>query len=227
MRRVELISKQHTTVLKQWLSEGAYVKFVGDNVDRYLGVRDLRSDNHGEMKHMFSLLAIKSRVTPPATVPHCIGLRVDVTQFLPTAADIIEIKRNLHTLVSRIACHYVKGLQKLKKLVPAHITHAYSEEMTKKSEVIVLDVLHKNENKSSDMVAIMREMASYLGESYERTALSGGDHLTCEREQSARRHVVCSNTRAGRLEQLEPCIEDWHCVMNFMMVCMFVCTHVP
>ena len=96
--------------------------------------------------------------------------------------------------------------------------HIYSEKMATKSDVLVLDVFHKNETKSSDMVFIMREMASYLGSSYKYTVLSRGDHVTCEREQGAKRHVMCSNTREGRLEQLEPCVEDWHCMMNFMIV---------
>ena len=49
------------------------------------------------------------------------------------------------------------------KFVVTHIPHPYSDKMAEKSEVVVLDVLHKNETKSSDMVHIMREMASYLG----------------------------------------------------------------
>ena len=54
----------------------------------------------------------------------------------------------------------------------------------------------------------MREMASYLGASYNHVALTGG----------AKHHVMCSNTREDRLEQLEPCVEDWHCVMNLMIL---------
>ena len=115
-------------------------------------------------------------------------------------------------------CDYIKDLWELKRLVVAHIPHTYSYMMAEKSEVNVLDVLHKNETKSSDMVQIMRKMASYLGVPYQLTALSGGDHVTCEREQGAKRHVMCSNMREGRLEQLEPCVEDWHCIMNFMIV---------
>ena len=91
--------------------------------------------------------------------------------------------------------------------------------MAVRSEVVVLDVLHNNENVSSEMIEIMRTMVSYLGSDHKHTALSGGDHLTCEREQSESRvpNVVCSgsNTPGGRIKQLEPCIE---CVMNFMIV---------
>ncbi len=85
----------------------------------------------------------------------------------------------------------------------------------------MLDVLHNNEIEGKEMVHIMRTMMSYLGTVYQRRALSGGDQLTCEREQNAKRHVQCSNTSVGRLNQLEPCIEDWHCVMNFMIVSHF------
>ena len=137
------------------------------------------------------------------------------------------ILSDMEVLVARILCDYVKDLRQLKKFVVPHIPHTYSDKMADKSDVLVLDVLHKNETKSSDMVHIMREMASYLGASYSHVALTGGDHVTCEREQGAKRHVMCSNTREGRLEQLEPCVEDWHCVMNFMMVstCSTLHTH--
>ena len=66
--------------------------------------------------------------------------------------------------------------------------------------------------------SLMREMASYLGALYNHVALTGGDHVTCERERGTKRHVMRYNTWEGRLEQLEPCVEDWHCVMNFMIV---------
>ena len=218
MRR---ISEDHTKVLDKWLSEGAFVKFVGDNVDKQVNVRDLRSDHHGKLIHMFSIFAVKARVSPPSPVPEFSRpvLCADMVQcFLPSKDDITVIQGYLNVLVSRILCEYIKNLQELKRLVTKHIPHPYSDEMAAKSEVVVLDVLHNNENESSDMVEIMRTMVSYLGSLYKHTALSGGDHLTCERNQGAKRHVQCSNSPGGRLDQLEPCVEDWHCVMNFLIV---------
>ena len=47
---------------------------------------------------------------------------------------------------------YIKDLRQLKKFVVTHIPHTYSDKMAAKYEVIVLDVLHKNETKSSDIV---------------------------------------------------------------------------
>ena len=221
LKRINEISKQHTKVMDEWLREGAFVKFVGDNVDKQCNVRDIRSDHHGELRHMFSLLAIKARISPPAPLPEfsppsLMSHHIDC--FLPSREDMNVIQSDMEVLVARILCDYMKDLRQLKKYVVLHIPHTYSDKMAVKSDVLVLDVLHKNETKSSDMVHIMREMASYLGASYSHVALIGGDHVTCEREQGAKRHVMCSNTREGRLEQLEPCVEDWHCVMNFMIV---------
>lgn len=76
---------------------------------------------------------------------------------------------------------------------------------------------------NSDMVEILRTILSYLGSLYKHTVISGGDHVTCEREQ---RHVQCSNSPEGRLHQIEPCCEDWHCLMNFMIVSISMIVHV-
>ncbi len=95
----------------------------------------------------------------------------------------------------------------------AHIQHPHSKE---KSGVV--DVLHKCETKTTDMIDIMRDMISYLGDSSNRL-LSMGDLLTKERQDGSKRHVICSNTTSGRLDHLEPCVADWHCLLNLLMVC--------
>ena len=100
-----------------------------------------------------------------------------------------------------------------------HILHSHSSEMAAKSEVAVLDVLHKNETKSADMIDIMREQQTYLGERFPYTVFSGGDHVTCERQQGSKKHMMDSNTRSGRLELLEPCNEDWHSLMCILGLC--------
>ena len=221
IRLVEKISKHHKDPLDVWLREGHFVKFVGDNVDKTKGVRDIRSDHQAEMIHMYSMLVVKARIQPPSPLPRFQPVSLtarDPTYFLPNASDVKSIQNDMEVLVSRILCDYIKVFNCQKKSVVKHIPHEYSSEMARKSEGIVLDVLHKNETKGSDMIDIMREMAGYLGTSYTRTALTGGDHVTCERQQGSKCHVMCSNTREGRLEQLEPCCEDWHCLMSFLSV---------
>ena len=219
---IKEISQHHASPLQQWIADGVIFKFWGDNVDRKRKVRDVRSDHQGEMLHMYSILVGRSRTQTQAEALSRTGsvgsLRsMSSSLFLPSAEDIQCVKNNLVILVSRVLTQYIKELQPLSKVVPKHIMHEYSAEMSKKSEVVVLDVLMKNENCSSDMVDIMKTMQEYLGESYpsEHRVASGGDHLTCERQLGAQRHMMDGDTPVERLELLEPQVEDWHC-----LVCM-------
>ena len=131
-----------------------------------------------------------------------------------------EVNNNLFVLVSEILTEFFTSLAPFSKLVPKHIFHKYSSQMSKKSNVVVLDVLMKNETKHKDMLEIMTTLQEYLGESYpdDRPVLSGGDQLTCERQVGAQRHMMCGNTARERLELLKPVVEDWHCLVAFIGV---------
>lgn len=115
---------------------------------------------------------------------------------------------------------YITGLVPLSKVVPQHILHRYSREMSQKSEVYALDVLMKNEAKHSDMVDIMRTFQGYLGDNYneEKRVVCGGDQLTCERQVGAQRLTRCADSVAERLELLEPVSEDWHFLVALLRV---------
>jgi len=93
--------------------------------------------------------------------------------------------------------------------------------MSKKSEVVVLDVLMKNEAKSSDMIHIMEKMQQYLGKGYpkDRGVASGGDQLTCECQAGCQCHMMCGNTPEERLQLVEPQCEDWPCMLCVLTVC--------
>ena len=109
-----------------------------------------------------------------------------------------------------------------------HIRHKYSKEMSKKSEVVVMNVLMKDETKHSDMISIMELMQTYLGTEYndERRVLSDGDLFTCERQQGSQRHMMCGDTPRERLQLLEPVNEDWHCLVTILEVIFItVCLH--
>ena len=235
---IQDISKDHTPPLQQWIADDIIFKFWGDNVDKKKKVRDVRSNHQGDMLHMYSILAGKSRtpeksLTRTGTVASLKSL--SSISFLPTREDVLIVKNNLVILVSRILTQYIQGLSCLAKAVPQHITHRYSKEMSSKSEVVVLDILMKNENYHSDMVEIMTTMQDYLGSEYpsDRRVTSGGDHLTCERQLGAQRHMMDGDTPRDRLELLEPQAEDWHCLVcvcawskyiTITTVCLFIHT---
>ena len=211
------ISQHHASPLEQWIANQVIFKFWGDNVDHKRHVRDVRSDHQVEMMHMYSILAGRSRTQKESlSRTGSVGnLRsTSSSPSLPSAEDVQCAKNNLVTLVSRIITQYIQEFSPLSKVVPKHILHKYSAEMSKKSEVVVLDMLMKNENCSNDMVDIMKTTQEYLGENYPSDHRVG-DHLTCERQLGAQRHMMDGDTPAERLELLEPQVEDWH-----YLVCM-------
>ena len=212
------ISSLHAKPLEDWIRYGVTLKFWGDNMDKKKGVHDVRSDHQSLMLHKYSMVVGCSRV--PEEGLEKTGQVADLSSktaefFLLTKADVEGAKKNLEILVCRIMTEYMHDLSPLSKAVPKHISHQYSSEMAKKLEVIVLDVLMKDETKSSDMIDIMTTMQEYLGADYPCRVASGGDQVTIERQMGAQRHKMCGNTPTERLELLEPQCEDWHC-----MVCM-------
>lgn len=228
LKLLDEISKMHLAPLSQWIKQDMLFKFWGDNVDKKRGVRDVRVDNQGSLLHMYSILAGHSRIPPNALshTGHVSSLSsIPAEEFLPVEDDVIAIQQNLVIIVSRILTQYIRGLSVFAKAVPQHTQHQYSAEMAKKSEVIVLDVLMKNEACRGDMIDIMHCMQNYLGTEYpsEKKVLSGGDQLTCERQVGAQRHTMDGDTVIDRLGLLEPVTEDWHC-----MVCLLsvrICMH--
>ena len=112
----------------------------------------------------------------------------------------------------------MKCFRRQKHSVVGHILHAHSSEMATKSEVVVLDILHKNVTIHADMVDITKEIQSYLGDKCRDTFLSGSDQVTCERQRCSQQHLMDADTRRDRLELLEPCTEDWHCLLSILGV---------
>ena len=186
-------------------------------------MRDVRSDNQGKMLHMYSVLVARSRL-PSSGLSHS-GKVADLMalpweSFLPSSNDIEKVKSNLVSLVSRFLTTYIKCLVPFSKSVPKHITHKYSKEMCKKSEIAVLDCLMKNEACGPEMIDIMQSMQAFLGSNYpsERKVLSGGDQLTCERQAASQRHMMDGKTADATLQLLEPQLEDWHTLVCTLTV---------
>ena len=165
LKVVDALSKHHEAPIKKWIDDGATFKFVGDNVDRRMVVRDVRSDNHDKLVHMFSLIAVRDRVKPPPFSPTFTMQRLlgpPTFSSLIELSDVQKVKDNLVVLVSRDLCKYIKCLSQCASSLEWHIKHTHSSEMAAKSEVAVLDVLHLNESKNSDKLEIMKEIARYV-----------------------------------------------------------------
>ena len=229
---VSEVSALHKAPVHDWLSQGLDMKFVGDTVDKKKGVRDLHSDKKGGMTHMFSMLVVKSRVlsTGLSITSSCSDFHsLQPADFLPTDSDLQSIKCNLITLVSRVLCTYITALKPFSSVVAAHIPHKYSEQMAKRSDVHVFDVLLKNEAAHAHMIDIMSHQQSFITNDFPsgHKLMSSGDQLTCERQVGAQRQRMDEDTAREKLMLVEPQVE----LMTFLcvsVVCKVImqCVHI-
>ena len=121
LRLTEDVSKLHKVPIEEWIRNGLLLKFWGDNLDTLKRVRDLRSDNIGEMLHMFSMIVGQSR-TPALELSFTgqVGQLKDASpaSFKPRVADVAAVKDNLVILVARTLTEYIPSLAPFSKVVP-------------------------------------------------------------------------------------------------------------
>ena len=118
LKVVDEISDHHTAPLQTWLVANVPIKFVGDNVQKFKGVRDVRSDHQKSMLHMYSMLVVRGRVSDSSLAST--GSTLDLSAmkpeaFLPTEDKVSDLRMNICVLISRVFCTYIKCLKPLKK----------------------------------------------------------------------------------------------------------------
>lgn len=96
----------------------------------------------------------------------------------------------------------------LSSIIPKHISHKFSAEMSQKSDVHVLDVLKKNETCHSDLVDIMHHYQSFLKDGFPKghQLLSAGDLSTSERQMPG---STVSWWHQQNMPWLQPQVENW------------------
>ena len=114
-------------------------KIVGDNIDKTVVPRDMRSDYQTRSLHYFHSYAVRDRVNVDGLneTMSCPDIgAIDLNLLLPTPQDEREILKNMSILVARILKKHIPFFKKLGKGIEKHIPHQYSEEMSGKSNVV-------------------------------------------------------------------------------------------
>ena len=81
-------------------------------------------------------------------------------------------------MIKRTLVEYIPALKDFKYLVEYHIKHDYSKESEKKSNVIPLGILEKDENVTEQMIDIIQHLQKYVpktGSGIMMPLLLGGD----------------------------------------------------
>ena len=141
---VEFTLHTHTDeVVVQKTADPCYV-IQGDNIDKTVRARDMRVDHQNQSLHYFNSFAVKDRIPKvdnPVELDHQTVDSAPLSKFLPTVNDCNDIRDGYITLMSRVLVEHLAFLAPFKQCVPQHIIHTYSQEMSKKSEMVGLQLM--------------------------------------------------------------------------------------
>ena len=114
-------------------------RLVGDNIDKQVNPRDMRSDNQTRSLHYFHTYAVRDRidltgVSDQKVVPDLKTIRLD--DILPTSSQEKELRGNFSILFARMLKKHMPFFAKFGQGLERHIRHEFYSEMSEKSEVV-------------------------------------------------------------------------------------------
>ena len=133
--------------VEQALSTPLGFKLVGDNIDKQVSPRFMRSQNLAHSLHYFHAFAIQDRVgfshlpdiCPLPLTKHGQNswLKDVASTLLPSLEDDRILRKNFATLISRMLITHMPEMKlAFQDAVTWHIPHLYAKEMSKKSTVV-------------------------------------------------------------------------------------------
>lgn len=123
-------------------------RICGDNIDKTIRRRHMRSDRGTISLHYFHSFAVQNRVDFSGLSDSqpdnsgIVDMKAMACAIQPTKADDQTLRRNFATFVSRILCKRMKFFKLcFDGLVNRHIEHRYSYEMSQKSLVVSIIIM--------------------------------------------------------------------------------------
>ena len=119
--------------------------------------------------HLFASSLIENRVSfnhLPNDNPKANLKELSRNKF---SLNVNELKRYAECakiLVGRIVHKFLPEFKFLKAVIPQHIPHEYSQQMSQKSTVVRLPIINANEAKYEDCVTILRTYEKWIAEIY-------------------------------------------------------------
>ena len=129
---------------------------VNDNLNCKTTVKNMRVDHGNKPHNWFASIVVFERID----FSHLDNVRPlgDIQNFskesyLLTSEEVKKLHSDFKVLLGRIFLEFFKQPQfaAVKKLVPQHILHRYTNEMNSKSEVFPLPIQFKDEKKNMQM----------------------------------------------------------------------------
>ena len=114
-------------------------KIVGDNIDKEVRPRNMRSDYQARSLHYFHSYAVKDRINldnceDQPSAPDISSIDLEV--LLPSDDDESTIRRNMGILIAHTLKKHIPFYAEYGKRVERHIRHRFTEKMSQESTVV-------------------------------------------------------------------------------------------
>jgi hypothetical protein len=201
---------------------------IGDNFDISKSPSNMSKDKQRKSLHWFLLIGLQKRIVDSSLSNQAPSVSIsDVNNgvFVPSCSDCEFLEENFVFHIMKIIVKYVECFKRYAPYLPEVIHHPHLDEMSRKSDFAVLDLLDKSENKSEDMITILEHIhANYIahtqGESPRviKKKVFGGDVLTNERAYSAQLAKLNGRSEFDQLAGVIHRPEGLHRMMNLCLV---------
>ena len=151
----------------KYLKSCSLCHLVGDNCDIRIKPRHQASDHKIQDCHYFAILLIFARMAgelqhlssvPPVFDPE----NIKIQEFVLSGEERVRILQSYKIMLGRMMARNIPAFKWLDSILPKHIPHAHSDTAARKSTVVPLKMILKNEAKYEDCVQILDETTKIM-----------------------------------------------------------------
>ncbi|CAC5420040.1 unnamed protein product [Mytilus coruscus] len=205
-----------TTKSSAAIQETGSFQIIMDNLNMNQKTRHKTADTSNKVHNLVHSIAVNDRATPTDPLdeihPQADILSLSNDLFIPSDNDIHQLNEDFKILIQRALVDNIPGLSEYRQVVQYHILHEFSQQAEKKSTVIPLGILEKDENITEQMIDVITHLQQYVPKRDKKLKplLLGGDALSVERGESAQKARIDAVTCEDRLDGFIWKSEDWH-----------------
>ena len=166
---LKLLGGHFSDVVVKRVPEGKVYRGTGDNWDLKILKGHLRKEIQNEDLHLFASNLIENRVSfnhLPNDNPKGNLKKLSRNKFSLNVSELKRYAECTKILVGRIVIEFLPEFTFLKAVIPQHIPHEYSQQMSQKSTVVSLPIINANEAKYEDCVTILRTYEKWIAKIY-------------------------------------------------------------
>lgn len=134
---------------------------IGDNINISRNPSQMSEDRRRKSWHWFLLVVLNKRVLNPELDDSQPIVEISSSEnstFVPKFNDCNTLDMNFIFHIMHILLNYIRCLKKYKNCFPKFISHLHLEELSRKSDFAILDLVDKSENNAENMISILENI---------------------------------------------------------------------